>query len=405
MRKQDWFKSLFAPSLLSLTLTLSACGPQAFVPSGMTSKQSAAGTMDMPPKVDIVLGISMNGTMQNIYPGIQTEVPAFLQGLQNSGWDYRFIAIPLSEYQPTDASHFSIQNKVSVSSYDNNTASGNWLAPFPGANYADPTLGIASSLIAPLFTVPALDNSHNDGHESGIANQVNFLTRSDIQPVVGSNSNENFLRKDALLAVITLSNGDDRSGGSWVWDPVYQRTVWRAGAAAVDAGYENALRALKPTPELLKYYSLVAHLTNSCRGYGTWSGIRYEKISNDLGGKNIDICTTPLSGALSSVAQDLTVARINFKKSYLVMGTQPNVGTIKVIKHLGGNSGATVDIPQDPQNGWTYIGYQSNFNTVLQPIPMEPATGYMIQLHGTAILMGNDTAEISYQNDGTVASH
>ena len=86
--------------------------------------------MNVPPKVDIVLGVSGNGTMRNILPGITAEIPAFLQKLENSGWDYRFVSIPLSEYHPTD--NLSIANAVSVSKYDANYPVGTWLPPFPG---------------------------------------------------------------------------------------------------------------------------------------------------------------------------------------------------------------------------------------------------------------------------------
>jgi hypothetical protein len=401
MKKSNRLSAWTSPFVFGLlSLGLNACGPQAFVPSGMAYRQTAAGSVNIPPKVDIVLGVSMNGTMQNIAPGIQSEIPGFLTGLENSGWDYRFVSIPLGEQTPVDPAQFPIQGRVSVSRYDNNTPEANWLSPYPGASYSDPKLGIAPNLIAPWFTVPTVNPQMMNGRETGVQNQVNFLSRADVQPSSGKNPNANFLRRDALLAVITLSNGDDRSGGNWVYDPYYNRTVWQSGGSAVDLAYRNAFIEAKQSSALVRYYAVVAHQRTSCRGYGTWSGIRYESFAGQLGGISLDICDNPVKAALQSVANHLQTVRLAFRKKYLVMGTEPNPATIKVVKFTNGEAAKPEVIPQSPTNGWTYVGYRTNQNTIDAPLEMEPATGYMVELHGTAKLSGSDTADITYQNAG-----
>ena len=83
--KQIRFNSI-GLTALALTSLLSACGPQAFIPTANSSNVLAGNTV-LPAKVDIVMGISATGSMENIYPGIRTEIPAFVQSLQNSGWD------------------------------------------------------------------------------------------------------------------------------------------------------------------------------------------------------------------------------------------------------------------------------------------------------------------------------
>jgi hypothetical protein len=90
--------------------------------------------------------------------------------------------------------------------------------------------------------------------------------------------------------------------------------------------------------------------------------------------------------------------KLSFRKKFLVMGTEPNPATIKVVRYINGESSRAEVIPQNPTNGWTYVGYRTNQNTIDAPLEMEPATGYMVQLHGTAKLMGADTADITYQN-------
>jgi hypothetical protein len=394
--KQNRLKSFLAPgtlaALLATSFALTACGPQAFVPSTTSSAQTAAGGMNVPPKVDIVLGMSSNGTMRNIIPGVTSEIPKFLTNLQNSGWDYRFVSIPLSQYHPT--SNLSVQNAVSVSNYDTNYPVGTWLAPYPGALY-NTSPGIISSLFASVFNVSQLSpNDPIDNHESGFRNQLDFLNRSDVR--------SDFLRPDAMLAVITMSNADDRS--DWQWGAVGSAQL---GTPTIDNNtYASAFRAVKAgAASAVKYFSVVTHLATTCRTYGTWSGIRYEQMATLLGGQSVDICNNSVADSLSIVQNSLTTYRLTFRKKFLVIGTEPNIGSIVVTKYSGGSSHV---VPQDPTNGWTYYGATpaSGMYTIDSPIPMDSVnTGYLVELHGTAKLTGTETADVNYQNAGTVSSH
>ena len=194
--------------ILISTLTLGACGPQAYVPETVVSNQSAAGDMSLPPKVDIVLGLSNGGTMQNIYPGLQPEIAAFATNLQNKGWDYRFVTLSLSEYSP--GSNANITNAVAASHYHSNYGISDWLPSFPGAVFSDPQFLLSPSLFTPTLSIPSLDYTYNNGRETGLKNQAAFINRSDVH---NSNASISLLRPDAMLAVMTISNGKDTSDG------------------------------------------------------------------------------------------------------------------------------------------------------------------------------------------------
>ncbi len=360
------------------TLVMSACGPQAFVPDTVVSNQSAAGDMNLPPKVDIVLGLSNGGTMQNIYPGLQPEIAAFAANLQNRGWNYRFVTLSLSESSPGASAN--ITNAVAASRYHSNYPQSQWMLPFPGAVYTDSQFLLSPGLFSSSLTIPSLDYSYNNGRESGLKNQANFLSRSDVQ--------NNLLRPDALLAVMTISNGRDTSDGWYnAWNGPNPNPV------NVD-NYVNQMKAVKADA---KYYAIVAHNTTNCRVGGAWSGIDYERAAEKMGGLSQDICTTPISTALDAVAQHLQNQKLNFVKRFLVIGTEPNVSTIKVFKN-------NVELPNDSSNGWTYAGYTTQF-TIESPVPMAQATGYMIELHGSAKLHGNDAGRVEYMNAGAHATH
>jgi hypothetical protein len=154
----------------------------------------------------------------------------------------------------------------------------------------------------------------------------------------------------------------------------------------------------------VKYFSVVAHLTTSCEGYGDWSGIRYEQMASMLNGTSVDICSNTVAQSLTAIQNNLTTYQLSFEKKYLIIGSDPNVSTITVTKISGGNS---TTIPQDPNNGWSYYGPvpSTGLYTIDSPVNMDQVTtGYAIQLNGSAKLEGSDTANVAYQNAGTVTS-
>ena len=396
--KQFKLNAIRTLGLALSTLILHACGPQEFVKSTNSSGVVAAGNMVLPAKVDIVMGISMTGSMGDIYPGMTSEIPAFVQGLQSSGWDYRFVTLPLTEYVDTSSTSFSINHAVSVSHYDSNYSLGSWLAPFPGASPTTAGLGIGSSFFSQIFILPsAISAPYNDGHEAGIRNEVGFVNRTDIR--------NNFLRSDATLAIINVSNYDDKSGGSWAASGSGSSLIWSPGADSDLNAFKSSLISLKGSLSRLKYYSLNSHYgTTNCRGSNANAGIRYEQMAQSLGTAPVDICTNTLSQSLSAVASDLQSAKLNFQKAYLIVGNRPNVSSIVVTKYVNGLAGNALTIPNDPVNGWTYscptcdaTGYGTVF-TVDSPVNMNQETGYVISLHGSAKLHGNDTANVTYLN-------
>lgn len=397
-------------------LALSACGPSTFVPNPSGLKASA-GFMDIPPRVDIVLGVSTSGTMRNIFPGIQNEIPAFTQNLENSGWDYRFISVPLHETSP--GSGFPLDHNVSVSKFHGNyQAFGQWKSPFVGASASDPSLNLLSSLFAINFVLPtSFGTTPNDGREPGLQNLADFVSRSDVN--TGA-SNTGLIRPDAMLAVIVLSNEDDKSGGTWrcKWDallggypsscPDYNREWVAPTPDNIQSLANRFVSAKGNNAQLVKYFALTAPATVGCRGYSARYGKRYGvdmvQALAASGSRMIDICANPLASALEQVRQNLVTQRLNFRKRYLVLNSKPNVGTIKVTKYANGQGSGELLVQGDP-NGWRYLGGPQTVYTIDSPAPMGQATGYIIELLGNARLTGNDTANVDYINEGGVISN
>lgn len=168
------------------------------------------------------------------------------------------------------------------------------------------------------------------------------------------------------------------------------------------------LNAKGGNPGLVKYYSLTAPAVVNCRWGAARYGERYGvKMVNLMGGKMIDICNNDVKTSLAKVAEDLQIQKLNFRTKYIVLGTRPNVGTIKVTKHMPG--GGSVELVQNDPNGWSWtetaaLPQPRTVYTIDSPIPMTQATGYVIELHGTGRLIGDETATVDYMNEGQVVA-
>ena len=394
MKQFSLFRFLLLPAL-----TLTACGPQAFTPSVMVSNQTAAGGVNLPPRVDILLGVSSDGGMQNIRASLQSQLSAFVQNLESKGWDYRFVSVPMSEYDYSNilSPSYSHDYTVAASRFHTNHGS-NWLAPYPGALNTDPFYTLNPAFFNPGINLPSINNGHVDGHQYGLKNQATYLNLNTVKNQI--------LRADANLAVITISNGRDASDG-WSYQPstiTYSSGVTSSGNQYLPSpvnvtNYLLQMQSVKANPNMLKYYSVVsASDSNSCIYGPARRGEEYIQAANATGGIAINLCNNTISSALNAIAQNIQSQPLYFKKDHLLLETKPNPATIKVYKN-------GVLLPEDPTNGWTYMGYLQNQALIFWPTSMASSTGYMIKLNGTATLVGSDSAKVEYMNDGVQASH
>ena len=100
--------------------------------------------------------------------------------------------------------------------------------------------------------------------------------------------------------------------------------------------------------------------------------------------------------AFGSIADTLEEQRLDYRTHYLFMDQEPDTSTIEVVKYDDGNASAATAIPQDAENGWTYAGYVEDVYAIDSPVEMSKASGWAIELHGDARLIGTDSAKISY---------
>lgn len=454
------YKKIGTPNLVLLlgaaSLAFQACGSSTYSNVNSVTTSDAPGTFSIPPKVDVVLVEDDTGRMAEPYTSISSELTTFVDNLDSEGWNYHFTSVPLTNSNYTFQATASKQD-VNWGSY--------WTAPFPGDPQSDSvseslnasifsTLTSYAGLNFPIFNAfvtQAEINNSETGSEPGFSNLENSFNNQ-IQGYSGYPTN--FLRSDAMLAVIFVGTGNDTSyvnycfGPDGTWRPceqvisnacnpnltpqqVYQdiskaniqtcnpasssystcaaqqqqqMTAFNASqcqsAALSQSYYQQIFSQISPN---LKVYAAVAAETyrtsGECLGNGYTSiGSRYQAMASAFGGTSYDICSASLPSILSDIQSDLTSIVLNYITSYVVVSPnqQPDPSTIVVQKYIGGSSSDAVTIPQSSTNGWTYVGYQTE-NLITYPTPMDQQTGYMIQLNGSAKLQGNDIAYITWK--------
>jgi hypothetical protein len=172
--------------------------------------------------------------------------------------------------------------------------------------------------------------------------------------------NSGFLRQDAVLSIIFVSDEEDQSPGN------------------VDF-YTNFFLSIKGFRNTNQFTasSIVGDAGAGCTGAGgrAQGGNRYIEVANRTGGVFQSICTADWSMAL----EDLSQTAFGFKSRFFLTN-QPVIGTIHVyvtrtvVNPDGTVAEVEVDVPATAPGGtvnWTY-DYPSNsinFNTVSTPEP------------------------------------
>lgn len=175
-------------------------------------------------------------------------------------------------------------------------------------------------------------------------------------------NNYGFLRPNALLAVIFLSNEDDQS------------------ASADYGAFLDSVRPPLPSGERswVAQFMGVTPDDPTCKtsewdqaGYSE-AGLKYIALADESGGNSEAICDADLRRALTNVKARILEIITEYK-----LARVPNLSTLQIFIN-----GALV--PQDAVNGWTY---HSNTNS--------------IRFHGTAVPRSDATIMVKYDPTGT----
>jgi hypothetical protein len=408
---RTWNQKSGLAILAALACLAPACSKQAFVPITSTTDPQSPGNYFIPPKVDILMAEDDTGSMRQVFDDISEQMPQLLQGLETRGWDYHFAVTPLTTPRS--------MSQVTASRHDSNWGS-EWTPAYPGAPFGGPGTVLASVFRKPgQFTgfLTLGDIRTGDGSEPGLHTIYDALA--------SKQNGTNLVRPDSLLVVLVVGNGEDTSGvtyckNTWANNPdvpcessqavqsdgscIVSGTTAHVSCSSVRTAessfqsYKAGIVGSRPLSQV-KFYSAVSTATSSraCLGSTAYYGGRYIRMANELGGTSVDVCTQTVSSVLNNVASNLAAVRGTYRTRYLFVAREPEESSIVVTKYVGG---VPQVVPHDPVNGWTYEGYLSNVFAIDAPVPMNQSSGWAIELHGTAKLVGDERADVAFQNKG-----
>jgi hypothetical protein len=359
-------------AVVTVALFLTACGNTKYAKQTHGGSASANNlTVTTKPKIDVVVfqddsdSIIRNGPLQVLKP----QMAGFLSNMSDQ-WDYRFTVMPLL------TSSLTIGSKYVVAS-DCSSVSGvmGCLAPSQYATFNNSS-GDYGWINSANFV---------GSNDRGFSTMVTHLTRM---------RNSGFLRADAALAIIVLSNSDDmedvvpvdNGSGTMIIHEVYSYGAASEASLNSYAGFFTNLTGAKP---LSRFYPVVVNSSGSCLN-GRF-GKRYVQMASKLNSRAYNICGGELNYSLNDIKQQLVAVTQSIRFNYVVISSdrQPVVSSIKVYKN-----GAL--IPQSNSNGWSYVGYASNQPTSYYPTSGNVRSGYMIKLNGTAEFQGSDNITFDF---------
>jgi hypothetical protein len=374
-------------AVVSFLVALSGCGKEAFNPSAVTQPQAAPGSFTIPPKVDILLVQDDTGSMLEPYEQISRDVKSFLSSLDSQSWDYHFTMAPLTTYRDI--------TQVVGSVHDSNRGAY-WKPAYPGQ--ASNALGMIPT---EFFRLPSTFTDYiSRNSTTNVLNGLEPGLENIKKELISGTAQSQFIRPDATTIVLVVGNGNDTSGINFCkrFDGV---TVPCDDGSVRNSllQYESFFKSFNPGN--LKFYAAVsAEQTDSCLNGRSFVGTRYHQIASSTGGESYNICRQTIGNVLTSLSQSLKSKKGDYRIQYLFFNQEPNPETLTVTRNINGDTSRTEVIPQDPNNGWSYVGYAQNVHAIDYPVAMNLGSGYAIKLNGTAKLSGADTVSMDYKLAG-----
>jgi hypothetical protein len=249
----------------------------------------------------------------------------------------------MAEEQETLAQGFvSFVNEMEASGTDFHvgliTTSFDYSNSERGVLIGDPPYLTADSDYVTLFQERALVGTDGSDKEKGLEAAVYAV--SPVLTVPGG-LNEGFVRKDAHLLVVIVSDEEDCSdGGSLEGQPAEDCYEERAALSPVSELVDNLLDVKDGDNEMVQLGAVVGLENSACDD--AYPGRRYQEAAALTGGLIGDICTGDWSNLLTDLGLNASGIQMSFQTEY-----QAKPGTMEV-KVDGEN------VPEDPVNGWTY---------------------------------------------------
>lgn len=392
---------IVALTLGSTLLGISGCAKQEFRKEQLSEVEGLNGSRAIPPKIDILIVADNTPSVANPYPTLQAEIANFIADLQQKNWDFHIAQMPVELLNPSLNYHPITQVLVNPAYNSHVLADGSFTS---GTGIVPQSAALTNASSFQIGNFPIITSGNGD---NTYTNMYNTLTRAQ------SDLYTNFLRADAPLAIIIVSNGYDRT----ITDNHGQMI---SGGTTNLANYASNLVSLKGSQNMLRFYPVVSYgwaQTNCLTAGGSaLPGTSYFAMLNGyLQGASFNFCDmNSLGSAMANIEADLAKVVVqSYIFSAIVLDQEPLIDSkFQVLK-----DGQVLN--QDSSNGWQYLGRQSTYQVynvcdpndqsnidrsgvcpggTIKPInpPRMPATGYVIQLNGSARMTRANTYNVVY---------
>lgn len=286
-------------------LLLIACGKQEFAVPDQSLEFASAVTYNN--KVDVVLMVDNSSSMTQYQNKFSDQVPAMVASLDRLGMDYNFVVVTSDMRSGGSGGMFVGSPKVLTKNNPN---------------------------LVSLLKSRVLQGQAGSDLERGLQSIQQVLSPSYL-----AGEGAGFLRSDALLAVIALSNEDDYSSSS---------------VSSLKQFFDTLKPKFKGTTQAwIVNFIGVPNLASSCStvlgGEYKEPGLRWIDLANYSGGTIQPICDSSLATAVDNVKKRIVEILTDYH-----LERRPKIETIVV--HKNGQV-----VPRSSTDGWEYL---SDINAV-----------------------------------------
>ena len=295
-----------------------------------------------PPPVDVLFVVDNSGSMEQEQAKLAANFETFIQYFLNLDLDFQLAIVTTDTENPNESGKFQGTPAILKPTTTN----------LAGAFAANANVGTAGS-----------------GVERGLEAARMALSEPNL-----TGANAGFLREDALLAIIIVS--DEEDGGSEDDAPAQD---------PVSAYVDHFLSLKGGDPARVNFSAIAGDIPNGCTSVDAEAAaaVRYAEAVNALSGYFGSICATDFGPILDQLGATISGLATGFPTQY-----QPVVESITV--KVDG-----VLIPNDPLTGWTWnstIGGVVFAPPAIPPLCSVVEISYQVADYGGPITDGNNEA-------------
>ena len=323
--------------IIAISLLLSSCGPKginfSILPAGVAVQQGNLANN----KVDVLWVIDNSGSMLTKQQNLATSFDSFTQIFLNRNFDF----------------HMAIVTTDIRSATDPNPLLRGQQGDFQGApSVITPSTANFSSVFKANIVVGALGDPAAKSLDA-------IILSLGVAKLAGSNTG--FLRSDAHLAVIFVSDADDDDSVASVSDTVSFLNTLKPDV------FDVTSRTYKKNFTASAVVVDTSNTGNAACPMPFEDGVKFKQIAAQTNGSIASICENDFSSGLLNISQNIAAAITE-----IPLGRVPNVSTIQVLFN-------GITISNDSTNGWTYS-----------------STGNKIVFHGNAIPFDQTSIQVNF---------